>query len=219
MTSLFHDIIFGPVHSRRLGLSLGVNLLPTDSKLCSFDCIYCECGWNAEHPGGRRFNAREDVRTQLEATLRRMVADGTPPDGLSMDAEYAFYPAETDCVRLTIRYRGDSTVYFGTDYTVCRFQNGRWETLPGADAWNSLLIGIGRPQFPVPGDARQTKEYAYGFTARLAPRVYPSVYARYRICKNVYMENPHRNYLLTADFTVTPFVPFTRFPEQTGDNN
>ena len=80
MTSLFHDIIFGPVHSRRLGLSLGVNLLSTDSKLCSFDCIYCECGWNAEHPGGRRFNAREDVRTQLEATLRRMVADGTPPD-------------------------------------------------------------------------------------------------------------------------------------------
>ena len=42
--------------------------------------VYCECGWNAEHPGARRFNAREDVRTQLEATLRRMVADGTPPD-------------------------------------------------------------------------------------------------------------------------------------------
>ena len=80
MTSLYHDIIFGPVHSRRLGLSLGVNLLPTESKLCSFDCIYCECGWNAEHPGGRRFNAREDVRTQLEATLRRMVADAAPPD-------------------------------------------------------------------------------------------------------------------------------------------
>ena len=80
MTSLFHDIIFGPVHSRRLGLSLGVNLLPVESKLCSFDCIYCECGWNAEHPGARRFNARADVRTQLEATLRRMAADGTPPD-------------------------------------------------------------------------------------------------------------------------------------------
>lgn len=80
MTALFHDIIFGPVHSRRLGLSLGVNLLPTESKLCSFDCIYCECGWNAEHPGGQRFNARDDVREQLEATLRRMVADHTPPD-------------------------------------------------------------------------------------------------------------------------------------------
>ncbi|MDE7069641.1 MAG: radical SAM protein [Alistipes sp.] len=80
MTALYNDIIFGPVHSRRLGLSLGVNLLPTESKLCSFDCIYCECGWNAEHPGVRRFNAREQVRSLLEATLRRMVAAGTPPD-------------------------------------------------------------------------------------------------------------------------------------------
>ena len=80
MTSLFHDIIFGPVHSRRLGLSLGVNLLPTESKLCSFDCIYCECGWNAEHPGRRRFNAREEVRTHLGEALRRMSEAGTPPD-------------------------------------------------------------------------------------------------------------------------------------------
>ena len=77
MTSLYHDIIFGPVHSRRLGLSLGVNLLPTESKLCSFDCIYCECGWNADHPGRRRFNPREEVRLQLGAVLRRMTADGT----------------------------------------------------------------------------------------------------------------------------------------------
>lgn len=80
MTALYHDIIFGPVHSRRLGLSLGVNLLPTTSKLCSFDCIYCECGWNGDHPGLRRFNAREDVRTLLEQTLQRMVDAGTPPD-------------------------------------------------------------------------------------------------------------------------------------------
>ena len=80
MTSLYSDIIFGPVHSRRLGLSLGVNLLPTSSKLCSFDCIYCECGWNAAHPGQRRFNDRAQVHTQLEATLRRMVGEGTPPD-------------------------------------------------------------------------------------------------------------------------------------------
>ena len=80
MTSLYHDIIFGPVHSRRLGLSLGVNLLPTESKLCSFDCIYCECGWNADHAGQRRFNHREDVRRLLGETLRRMIAEGTPPD-------------------------------------------------------------------------------------------------------------------------------------------
>ena len=59
---------------------MGVNLLPIDSKLCSFDCIYCECGWNDEHPGKRRFNAREDVSAMLDATLEKMVAAGTPPD-------------------------------------------------------------------------------------------------------------------------------------------
>ena len=80
MTSLYDNIIFGPVRSRRLGLSLGVNLLPIESKLCSFDCIYCECGWNDEHPGKRRFNAREDVCTMLAETLEKMVAAGTPPD-------------------------------------------------------------------------------------------------------------------------------------------
>lgn len=80
MTSLFSDIIFGPVHSRRLGLSLGVNLLPTSSKLCSFDCIYCECGWNHDHPGTRRFNDRAEVRRLLGETLERMVSRGTPPD-------------------------------------------------------------------------------------------------------------------------------------------
>ena len=80
MTALYNNIIFGPVRSRRLGLSLGVNLLPIESKLCSFDCIYCECGWNDDHPGKRRFNAREDVSAMLDATLARMVADGTPPD-------------------------------------------------------------------------------------------------------------------------------------------
>ena len=80
MTALFEDIIFGPVHSRRLGLSLGVNLLPLSVKLCNFDCIYCECGWNGDHEGIRRFNSREDVRTHLEAALRRMAADGTTPD-------------------------------------------------------------------------------------------------------------------------------------------
>jgi len=80
MTSLFDDIIFGPVRSRRLGLSLGVNLLPTESKLCSFDCIYCECGWNADHKGLRRFNRREEVRERLSARLTEMAGAGTPPD-------------------------------------------------------------------------------------------------------------------------------------------
>ena len=109
MTSLFHDIIFGPVHSRRLGLSLGVNLLPTESKLCSFDCIYCECGWNAEHPGARRFNTREDVRTQLATTLRRMVADGTPPDVITFagNGEPTMHPEFEAVIGDTIALRDE----------------------------------------------------------------------------------------------------------------
>lgn len=81
-TSLFDKVIFGPVHSRRLGLSLGVNLLPTDNKLCNFNCIYCECGWGREGLKGfkPRFNSREEVRTLLRAKLQEMAAGGTPPD-------------------------------------------------------------------------------------------------------------------------------------------
>ena len=80
MTSLYDNIIFGPVRSRRLGLSLGVNLLPIDAKLCNFDCIYCECGWNDDNRGRARFNAREQVAQMLEQVLEQMVEDGTPPD-------------------------------------------------------------------------------------------------------------------------------------------
>lgn len=80
MTSLYDNIIFGPVRSRRLGLSLGVNLLPIESKLCNFDCIYCECGWNADHPGAKRFNNRNDVKTMLRQTLSQMAAEWALPD-------------------------------------------------------------------------------------------------------------------------------------------
>ena len=79
-TALFDRVIFGPVHSRRLGLSLGVNLLPLTSKLCSFNCIYCECGWNPTHPQRPRFNSREEVAEALRAKLQEMTESGTPPD-------------------------------------------------------------------------------------------------------------------------------------------
>ena len=79
MTILYDNIRFGPIHSRRLGLSLGVNLLPLDCKLCSFNCIYCECGWTL---GGMRprFHSKGDVLAMLERKLGEMVAYDTPPD-------------------------------------------------------------------------------------------------------------------------------------------
>lgn len=107
MTSLYDNIIFGPIRSRRLGLSLGVNLLPIDSKLCSFDCIYCECGWNDEHPGKRRFNAREDVRDMLDRTLAKMVSDGTPPDVITFagNGEPTLHPDFEAIIEDTIALR------------------------------------------------------------------------------------------------------------------
>ena len=107
MTSLYDNIIFGPVRSRRLGISLGVNLLPIESKLCSFDCIYCECGWNADHPGKRRFNAREDVYAMLDATLAKMVADGTPPDVITFagNGEPTMHPDFESIIGDTIALR------------------------------------------------------------------------------------------------------------------
>ena len=78
MTALFSDVIFGPVQSRRLGLSLGVNLLPVNSKFCNFNCIYCECGWNGANTQGR-FNSREGVRRLLDGKLREMAAAGRCP--------------------------------------------------------------------------------------------------------------------------------------------
>ena len=107
MTSLYDNIIFGPIRSRRLGLSLGVNLLPIESKLCSFDCIYCECGWNDEHPGKRRFNAREDVYNMLDETLQKMIADGTPPDVITFagNGEPTMHPDFENIIEDTIALR------------------------------------------------------------------------------------------------------------------
>lgn len=65
---LFDSIVYGPIRSRRLGVSLGVNLMPTTAKLCTFDCVYCECGWNqpVSHP---QLPTREQVRDALEYQL------------------------------------------------------------------------------------------------------------------------------------------------------
>lgn len=79
-TVLFHETIFGPVHSRRLGASLGVNLMPNDGKICSFDCIYCEAGYNAQGPGTTGLPTREQVRERLQERLAQMAADGEKLD-------------------------------------------------------------------------------------------------------------------------------------------
>ena len=82
-TIIYPSPIFGPVHSRRLGVSLGINLMPGDGKVCTFDCLYSECGFNADHRAHLRRPTREEVRTALEARLQDMQANGPAPDVLT----------------------------------------------------------------------------------------------------------------------------------------
>lgn len=83
MTVIYSSPIFGPIHSRRLGVSLGINLMPDDGKCCSFDCIYCECGFNCDFVPQHSRPTREQVRMALEAKLVEMKADGLAPDVLT----------------------------------------------------------------------------------------------------------------------------------------
>ncbi len=78
-TFLFDKIIFGPVKSRRLGISLGINLLPTNAKVCTFNCVYCECGFNFA-PKDAHIPTRDEVKSELIATLSGMKANHEPLD-------------------------------------------------------------------------------------------------------------------------------------------
>lgn len=77
---LFHSTIFGPIHSRRLGVSLGINLMPSDGKVCSFDCVYCEAGWNAQGKGKAGLPSRSQVKADLESKLSEMRENGEKLD-------------------------------------------------------------------------------------------------------------------------------------------
>lgn len=82
-TIIYPSPIFGPIRSRRLGISLGINLLPDDGKWCSFDCIYCECGLNADHRAHHPLPNMEKVETALIQKLQEMKAEGVAPDVLT----------------------------------------------------------------------------------------------------------------------------------------
>lgn len=105
---LFNDIVFGPVKSRRLGVSLGVNLLPTQYKYCSFNCIYCECGWN-KRPGIQdvKLPSRAEVSLALEARLKELKDTGPAPDAITFagNGEPTIHPEFNAIISDTIRLR------------------------------------------------------------------------------------------------------------------
>lgn len=107
MAVIFPSPIFGPVHSRRLGVSLGINLLPADGKICTFDCIYCECGFNADHRSKEKFPKREEVRAALEARLLDMQQNGPTPDVLTFagNGEPTAHPHFPEIIEDTLALR------------------------------------------------------------------------------------------------------------------
>lgn len=104
---LFHDTIFGPIHSRRLGTSLGINLTPNDGKICTFDCLYCEAGFNAQGPGTTGMSSREEVARLLEEKLLGMRERGENLDVITFsgNGEPTIHPDFAGIIDDTIALR------------------------------------------------------------------------------------------------------------------
>lgn len=107
MTIIYPSPIFGPVHSRRLGVSLGINLLPADGKVCTFDCIYCECGFNVDRRPKQKLPTREEVREALENRLQDMQQNGPAPDVLTFagNGEPTAHPHFAEIIEDTLSLR------------------------------------------------------------------------------------------------------------------
>ncbi len=106
-TIIFPSPIFGPVKSRRLGVSLGINLLPGDGKVCTFDCLYCECGFNASRKTRKSLPTRSEVSEALEKKLIEMNGEGVCPDVLTFagNGEPTIHPHFDEIIDDTIRIR------------------------------------------------------------------------------------------------------------------
>jgi len=107
MTVLYDSPIFGPVHSRRLGVSLGVNLMPSDGKVCTFDCLYCECGLNSDFPARGKRPTLEQVSDSLEWKLEQMKQEGVLPDVITFagNGEPTAHPDFLRIIERTVELR------------------------------------------------------------------------------------------------------------------
>ena len=113
---LFENIIIGPIHSRRLGNSLGINLLPLKRKFCTYDCIYCECGWNEETIENKiELPSYEDIRNQLKKRIDELKAEGTVVDSFTFagNGEPTLHPDFPKVVDLVVEIRNKYYPVFG----------------------------------------------------------------------------------------------------------
>ena len=101
------ELVFGPIHSRRLGSSLGINLLPEKGKLCNFDCIYCEIGWNRDGRDDKKLPSASDLRKALENKLSRCREEGVGIDSITFsgDGEPTLNPDFSEIIDITLELR------------------------------------------------------------------------------------------------------------------
>ena len=108
MAFLSEDLVFGPIHSRRLGNSLGVNLLPKVGKICTFNCVYCECGWNPEHRDEKaRLATPQEYEQTLENALKSLVGTPKEPNSITFsgNGEPTLHPNFPEIIDITIKLR------------------------------------------------------------------------------------------------------------------
>ncbi|MCF0178020.1 MAG: radical SAM protein [Bacteroidales bacterium] len=106
-TFLWEDIVFGPIRSRRVGNSLGINLMPTKGKICTFDCIYCECGLNSDGKGNSHIPSYQEVANALEARFKALFEANEIIDSISFtgNGEPTIHPSFPAIIDLTIALR------------------------------------------------------------------------------------------------------------------
>ncbi len=104
---LFDELIFGPVHSRRLGISLGINLLPTDNKFCNFNCVYCECGWTENNGAKLVLPKRSELKEKLATKLKALQHTPNEPNAITFagNGEPTTHPEFAEIIQDTIEMR------------------------------------------------------------------------------------------------------------------
>ena len=107
MSFLVEPLVFGPIRSRRLGKSLGINLLPGVGKICSFNCIYCECGWNPDDKTNSGIPTKEVFEQTLEKRLQELKGTADEPDSITFsgNGEPTLHRDFAEIIDITIRLR------------------------------------------------------------------------------------------------------------------
>lgn len=150
----FDDIVFGPIFSRRLGSSLGVNILPSKGKLCNFDCVYCECGWNKDGAvPDRRFPVLAEVEAALKEKMSKAAAEGVPVDSITFsgNGEPTMNPDFAEIIDVTLKLRDQ---YF-PDAKVSVLSNA---TLLGRERIAQALMKVDNPILKIDASSQELVE-------------------------------------------------------------